>query len=450
MLEARTRKYLLNFGRSEESILPNLKLYTFWRVTSRVKKLRNLINFMSELEDARDNLEDALKAIGKEEHFNKLADHEKTLESHLTVEMDSGKEEVFKAFRSQHSTLRGPGKGGIRFSDGVNEDEVKALSLWMTLKTAVADIPYGGAKGGVVVDPKKLSEGEQKRLSQGYIRSMKELIGPDCDIPAPDMNTGQKHMAWMMNEYSDIVGEKKPGVVTGKPVELFGSKGRAESTGYGAVYVIEKIIEKEGLSLENLTAAVQGFGNAAEPAVKMLEEIGVNVVAVSDSSGATSKQEGFSHGELTSCKRDGGSVCKIGDNISNEELMTMDVDFLIPAAIEGVITEENAGDIEADYIVEVANGPTTRKADKILEEKDVTVIPDILANSGGVTASYYEWVQNRTGEYWEKEEVLEKLKKNMQTAYIQFRHVREEEEVYGRDAAYMMAARKLVDALEAC
>ncbi|MFB6174616.1 MAG: Glu/Leu/Phe/Val dehydrogenase [Candidatus Nanohalobium sp.] len=404
---------------------------------------------MSELEDARENLEDALKAIGEEEHFEMLANHEKTLETNITVEKDSGEKEVFQAFRSQHSTLRGPGKGGIRFSKRVSEDEVKALSLWMTLKCAVADIPYGGAKGGVIVDPDKLSERERKRLSKAYIDSISQIIGPDRDVPAPDMNTGAQEMAWMMDEYSKIRGEKVPSVITGKPVDAFGSKGRAEATGYGAAYVIEKIIEEEGLKASNLTAAVQGFGNAARPAVERLEEIGVKVVGVSDSSGATKDENGFSYGELVERKSEEGTVCKLGENISNEELLAMDVDFLLPSAIQGVITEENADKIKASYIVEVANGPTTRRADELLEERDVKMIPDVLANSGGVTVSYYEWVQNRRGEYWEKDEVLDKLRKNIQEAYAQFRELRDQKDVYGRDAAYMIAARKLVDSLEA-
>ncbi|PSH00990.1 MAG: glutamate dehydrogenase, partial [Nanohaloarchaea archaeon SW_7_46_7] len=352
---------------------------------------------MSQLDDSRKNLEDALETLDKQDFYERLAFHERTLETHVTVERDSGRKEVFKAFRSQHSTLRGPGKGGIRFSEDVSEEEVKALSLWMTLKTAVADIPFGGAKGGVVVDPSKLSDSEEKHLSEAYIDSISEFIGPDRDVPAPDMNTGARHMAWMMDEYSRIECKTVPGVITGKPVEAFGSKGRGKATGYGAVYIIEKIIEEKGLESEELTAAVQGFGNAAEPAVERLEEIGVDVIAVSDSGGATFESGGFSHELLTECKRDAGTVCKTGENISNEELLSLDVDFLLPAAIQEVITEENAGDIQADYIVEIANGPTTREADEILKRREITVIPDVLANSGGVTVSYYEWVQNRTG-----------------------------------------------------
>lgn len=403
---------------------------------------------MSELEDAQNNLKEALKAIGEEDYFRRLKDPKRFVEVNFPVEMDNGEKEMFKGFRSQHSNVRGPGKGGIRFSPRVNEDEVKALSIWMSLKCAVADIPYGGAKGGVVVDPEELSESEEQRLSRRFMDSIAEIIGENRDVPAPDMNTSGKHMAWMMDEYSEDNRENIPGVITGKPVEAFGSKGRADATGYGAVYIIEKIIEDENLNPQELTAAVQGFGNAAAPAVEKLDELGVKVVAVSDSSGATYQENGFSYEELTECRSEEGSVCKIGERISNDELLTQDVDFLIPAAIEGVITEENADDVQADYVVEIANGPTTRNADEILEENGVSLIPDILANSGGVTVSYYEWVQNRTGEYWERDKVLQKLRDNIQEAYNQFEKLRDQEGIYGRKAAYMIAARKIVDTIK--
>lgn len=403
---------------------------------------------MTELEDARKNLRDALEKIGEEEFYPKLENPEKFLEVNFTVEMDNGEKKNFKGFRSQHSTTRGPGKGGIRFSSHVNEQEVKALSIWMSLKCAIADIPYGGAKGGVIVDPSELSESEEERLSRNYIDAISEIIGVDKDVPAPDMNTSGRHMAWMMDEYSEDNREHIPGIVTGKPVEVFGSKGRADSTGYGAVYIIEKIIEEENLDPENLTAAVQGFGSAASPAVEKLDELGVNVVATSDSSGATYKEDGFSYKELTKCREENGSVCKIGRQISNNELLALDVDFLIPAAIENVITEENAGEVSADYIVEIANGPTTREADQILEEKNVTMIPDVLANSGGVTVSYYEWVQNKTGEYWKEDKVLNKLRENIQEAYRQFKEIRNSRNVYGREAAYIIGAEKIVEAMK--
>ncbi|MBY6293903.1 glutamate dehydrogenase [Nanohaloarchaea archaeon H01] len=403
---------------------------------------------MSELEDAQENLREALKSIGKEEYFDRLKDPKRFVEVNFPVEMDSGETDVFKGFRSQHSTVRGPAKGGIRFSENVNEGEVKALSLWMSLKCAVADIPYGGGKGGVVVDPTDLSEREEQRLSRRYIDAIAEVIGEKRDIPAPDMNTSSKHMAWMMDEYSEDNREHIPGVITGKPVEAFGSKGRAESTGYGAAYIIEKMIEERNLDPEKLTAAVQGFGNAASPAVEKLDELGVKIIAVSDSSGATYNEYGFSYRELTECREENGTVCKIGEEITNEELLELDVDFLIPAAIEGVITQENADQIQADCIVEVANGPTSREADEILEENGVEMIPDILANSGGVTVSYYEWVQNRTGEYWEKDKVLNKLKENIQDAYTQFNEKRQQENLYGRQAAYRIAVEKIVDSIE--
>lgn len=401
---------------------------------------------MSELEDARRNFKDALEEIGAEEHYEPLANHEKTLETSLEVEMDDGETEVFTAYRSLHSTLRGPGKGGIRFSTNVSEEEVKALSLWMTLKNAVAEIPYGGAKGGVRVDPDRLSQGEEERISRSYIRSILDQIGPDIDIPAPDMNTSSRHMAWMMDEYSLMQGRKVPGVITGKPVEMFGSEGRADATGFGAAYVIEEMLED--IDSDQVTAAVQGFGNAAEPAVRKLEELGVKVVAVSDHTGARYDENGLSYDELVSCEREHGMVCEVGDEIDNMDILELDVDILVPAAIQNVITEENAERISADYIVEIANGPTTREADEVLERKDVTLVPDILANSGGVTVSYYEWLQNRSGEYWTREKVLEKLRNNIQQAYRDFRDYRDSKGLYGRDAAYQMAAQRLVSARE--
>ncbi len=403
---------------------------------------------MSELDDAKQNLKNALQHLGKEEYYKQLSRPDRFVETSFTVEMDDEEKRSFTGYRSQHSDTRGPGKGGIRFSEEVNEDEVKALSLWMSLKTAVADIPFGGAKGGVKVDTRELSEKEEERLSREYINSISEIVGENKDVPAPDMNTGGKHMAWMMDEYSQNRSELVPGVITGKPVEAFGSKGRAEATGYGAAYIIEKIIEDRGMDPESLTAAVQGFGNAAAPAVEKLEEMGVDVVAVSDSGGATYNEEGFSFNELKECKRDHGTVCKMGENISNEELLGLDVDFLLPAALENVITEDNADDVEADFVVEIANGPTTLEADKVLEQNGVEMIPDILANSGGVTVSYYEWVQNRSGDYWEKEKVLEKLRENIQNAYRQFQELREDEDLYGRDAAYIMGAKKIVETME--
>jgi len=404
---------------------------------------------MTELEDARKNLKEALSKIDEEEFYDRLKDPERFVEVNFSVEMDSGDEKMLKAFRSQHSSVRGPAKGGIRFSPDVNEEEVKALSIWMSLKCAIADIPFGGAKGGVVVDASELSENEEERISRNYIDAIGEIIGPDKDVPAPDMNTGSKHMAWMMDEYSEDNRELVSGVITGKPVEAFGSKGRGDSTGFGAVYIIEQIIEDENLNPDDLTAVVQGFGNAGAPAVKRLDELGVDVVAVSDASGATYDSEGLSYSDLVDCKSNQGSVCSIGEDISNEELLSLDVDFLIPAAIGGVINKDNVSGVSADYIVEIANGPTTREADNILEENNVTVIPDVLTNSGGVTVSYYEWVQNRSGEYWEREKVLDKLKDNIQGAYKEFRDLRDSEGLYGREVAYMIGAEKIVKCMKA-
>ncbi|MFB6192616.1 MAG: Glu/Leu/Phe/Val dehydrogenase [Candidatus Nanohaloarchaea archaeon] len=399
---------------------------------------------MSELEDARNTLKSALEKIGRENYFERLRNPERFVEVEIPVEMDSGETRVFKGYRSQHSTIRGPGKGGIRFSENVNEDEVKALSTWMTLKTAIAGIPYGGAKGGVKADPSELSEAEEKKLSENYINSIQEFIGPDKDVPAPDMNTSSKHMAWMMDEYSKIKGEQKPGVITGKPVEAFGSKGRDDATGYGAAYIIERIAEEE--DMENPTVAVQGFGNAAAPAVEYLDRNGFDVVAVADSSGVAYKSEGLTYSELEKRKEEEGKLSGLGDEISIDEFFSLEVDFLVPAAIQGVITEENADDIAADYVVEIANGPTTSEADQILERNEVEVIPDVLANSGGVTVSYYEWVQNRTGEYWPREKVLEKLRENILAAYREFKS--ESRGETNRENAYILGVKKVVSALE--
>lgn len=401
---------------------------------------------MSELEDARNNLKDALEAVGKDEHYDRLKNPERFVEVNFPVEMDSGETQVFQGFRSQHSTVRGPAKGGIRFAEMVNEDEVKALSLWMSLKCAVANIPYGGAKGGVVVDPDSLTTSELKRLSENYIDAIAAVIGPDTDVPAPDMNTGAREMAWMMDEYSRIAGETTPGVITGKPVEAFGSKGRADATGYGAAYVIEKMIEEKELEPAELTAAVQGFGNAGAPAVEKLVDMGVNVVAVSDARGGIYSENGFPYDEISG--DDSGRLDRAGEEITNEELLELDVDFLIPAAIENVLTVENAEEVNADHIVEIANGPTTRDADRILEERGVNMVPDILANSGGVTVSYYEWVQNRTGEYWSREKVLEKLRENIRSAYSDFSSLKRSKNLYGRDAAYRIAVQRLVNAIQ--
>lgn len=403
---------------------------------------------MSELEDARDNLREALEVIDEEEYYEFLKNPERFVEVNFSVEMDGGDKKVFRGFRSQHSTTRGPAKGGIRFSKNVSEEEVKALSLWMTLKCAIADIPYGGGKGGVIVDATELSENEEERLSRRYIDAVSEIIGENKDVPAPDMNTSSKHMAWMMDEYSTDKREHIPGVITGKPVEVFGSKGRDKSTGYGAVYIIEKIIEDTGRDKENLTAAVQGFGNAAEPAIEKLDELGINVVAVSDANGGTYAEQGLDYSELKKQHTKEGTVKGFEEDISNEELLELDVDFLVPAAISGVITKDNADEIDADYIVEIANGPTTREADQILANKDLIMVPDVLANCGGVTVSYYEWVQNKSGNYWDKDRVLEELRENIQGAYTQFESVKDERNLYGRQAAYIMAVKKIVNSMK--
>ncbi len=403
---------------------------------------------MSVLEDAQKNLREALENTGNGDYADRLMEPERSLEVSFTVQMDDGSTRSFDGFRTHHSTARGPGKGGIRFSPRVNDDEVQALSTWMTLKCALADIPLGGAKGGVTVDPSELSESEEERVTRRFTDAIEPVIGPDTDVPAPDMNTGREHMAWIFDEYSRLQGEQKPAVVTAKPLEVGGSRGRADSTGFAAADLMEAVAEDNGKDIEEVTVAVQGFGHAARPFVKRARQLGANVVAVSDADGGTHDPEGLEYRPLADYSDDTGSVTGFAENVSNAELLEMDVDFLVPAAIEEVVTSENAADIEADAVLEIANGPTTYEADETLYENGVDVIPGILANAGGVTVSYYEWVQNRQGDYWSRDEVLERMRESMLSAYEDFRQRRDERDVRGRIAAYEVAVERLVEAMK--
>ncbi len=403
---------------------------------------------MSVLEDAQANLSEALENTDNTDYERRLMEPERSLEVSFTVRMDDGSTRSFDGFRTQHSTVRGPGKGGVRFSPRVNDDEVQALSTWMTLKCALADIPLGGAKGGVSVDPSELSESEEERLTRRFTDAIEPVIGPDTDVPAPDMNTGREHMAWIFDEYSRLEGEETPAVVTAKPLEVGGSRGRADSTGFAAADLMKAVAEDRNKDIGEVTVAVQGFGHAARPFVKRATRLGANVVAVSDAEGGTHDPDGFEYRPLADHSDDTGSVTGFADDISNAELLEMDVDFVVPAAIEEVITEENAPDIRADTVLEIANGPTTYEADKVLYDNGVEVIPGILANAGGVTVSYYEWVQNRQGDYWSREEVLDRMKESMLSAYDDFRRRREERGIRGRVAAYEVAVERVVEAME--
>lgn len=390
----------------------------------------------------------------------------------LQVSMDNGKKQDFQAFRSQHNDALGPYKGGIRFHKDVSEPEIKALSLWMSLKCSIAGLPYGGGKGGVVVDPKKLSEKELERLSRAYARFLTPHIGSHVDIPAPDVNTNGQIMSWMLDEYEKTVGYHSRGTFTGKPIILGGSIGRDKATGFGGVLALRFLIERLKQQAPNtdttpwytkpisqITIAVQGFGNVGYFFAKIASEMGFRVVAVSDSKGATYIEEGLDPVATMECKQEKGSlagcyckggVCdlKAGKMISNQDLLKLPVDVLVPSALEDVITKENVSDIKAQVIVEMANGPITPEADDTLLKRNVLVVPDIYANSGGVSVSYFEWVQNNYGYYWGEAEVDEKLENLMKTSFnhIFSRYEASKPAISLRNAAYVLAVERIISA----
>jgi len=365
------------------------------------------------------------------------------------VRLDDGTTQVFTGYRVQHNLARGPAKGGIRYHPSVSLDEVKGLAMWMTWKSAVVNIPYGGAKGGVIVDPKRLSRRELETLSRRYATEISIIIGPDEDIPAPDMGTDARIMAWIMDTISMHRGHSVAGVVTGKPVSIGGTLGRMEATGRGIHYIVQEAAQARGLALEGATIAIQGFGNVGSVAAWLLSRAGCRVIAVSDSSGGLHNPKGLDIDVLWHYKRAGGSLIdsRSGDKISNEELLTLPVDILIPAALEGQINSHNAPAIKAKMIVEGANGPTTPKADDILADLDVLVVPDILANAGGVIVSYFEWVQDLQFLFWEEEEVNERLHRIITKAFRDVTRLAEAEKVSMREAAMILAIKRVVEAV---
>lgn len=379
-----------------------------------------------------------------------LRDPMRILEVHFPVRMDDGTTKAFTGFRVQYNDARGPTKGGIRFHPDETLDTVKALAAWMTWKCAVVDIPYGGGKGGVICNPKELSIGELERISRGYIRAIGRFIGPEKDIPAPDVYTTPQIMAWMMDEYSKLVGYNAPGVITGKPIPLGGSLGRGDATARGTVYVILEVAKILGLKLKGATVAVQGYGNAGYFAAKLMSELaGSKVVAVTDSRGGAYAPGGIDPEAALAHKETTGSVSGLvgGKGITNQEILELDVDVLVPAAIENVITGKNAGSIKAKIIAEAANGPTTPEADEILYRSGKYLIPDFLCNAGGVTVSYFEWVQNITGYYWNLEEVHERLKDKMTRAFHNVHKMAQENKVDNRTAAYMVSVQRVAEAM---
>jgi glutamate dehydrogenase/leucine dehydrogenase len=387
----------------------------------------------------------------KEKDTEILKSPKKIIAVSIPVKMDNGDLKVFKGYRVQHNDALGPHKGGIRYFPKVDLDEVSALSFWMTFKCAVADIPYGGGKGGVTVDSKKLSLGELERLTRGYLRAIADSIGPKKDIPAPDMYTNAQIMGWFMDEYSRLQGQSEPAVVTGKPLEIGGSLGRDKATGVGGFFVFEKIIKNLKIKKKEINLAVQGFGNAGSNFAEIAYNNNYKIVAVSDSRGGIYNKNGLNINKLIEHKTKTGSVIDFKDakNISNEELLELKVNILIPSALENVINIKNAKKIKAKIIIEIANGPVSGEAEIELNKKGKIIVPDILANSGGVIVSYFEWVQNLQNYYWSLEEVNKKLKEKIEKATLKVWQYKENYNIDMRTAAYLVGLEKIVNAIKA-
>lgn len=366
----------------------------------------------------------------------------------IPVRMDDGDYRVFEGYRVQHNLARGPAKGGIRYHPNVTLDEVKALAMWMSWKTAVVGIPYGGAKGGIVCNPKEMSEKELEGLTRRFTTEIAIIIGPEKDIPAPDVYTNPQTMAWIMDTYSMHRGYSTPGVVTGKPLSIGGSLGRNEATARGCMFTIREACKHLGIDPRKATAAVQGYGNAGSIAAMLLQDLGCKIIAVSDSKGGIQSSQGFDASKVLGHKMKTGSVVGFPKTklISNEALLELECDILVPAALENVITKDNAGKVKAKIVGEAANGPTTPEADEILSKKGVFLIPDILANAGGVTVSYFEWVQDLQGFFWGEDEVNSKLEQIMNKSFADVLSISEKNKVDMRTAAYMLAISRVAEA----
>jgi glutamate dehydrogenase (NAD(P)+) len=377
--------------------------------------------------------------------YKVLRHPEKQIIVSIPIQLDTGDVEVFTGYRVIHNTSRGPGKGGIRFDPNVTIDEVKALAAWMTWKCAVVNIPFGGAKGGVVCDPTKLSDTELERVTRRYTAALINALGPESDIPAPDVNTNERVMAWIMDTYAMHKQSASLGVVTGKPIEIGGSLGRREATGRGCMIVTKEALRHLGLPVRGSRVAVQGFGNVGSVAAKLLGQEGLTVVAISDASTGVYNEHGIYIDEALQWIRENRYLDGYlgGDAISNQELLSLEVDVLLPAAVENVITRRNAAGINTKVICEGANGPTTAAADRILEDKGVFVIPDILANAGGVTVSYFEWVQNRTGYFWDEQTVVDRLEAITVRSFADVLEVANRHSVDMRTAAYMLSVERV-------
>jgi glutamate dehydrogenase len=408
------------------------------------------------LENAKQQLFDIAKVLELDKKtIDRLLKIENFVFGEISIKLDNGNTQKFKAWRSQHNNACGPYKGGIRFHEGVTEEEVRALSMWMTWKTAVVGIPYGGAKGGVAVNPKSLSKSELQRLSRAYIKLIYKSIGADKDIPAPDVNTNAEIMGWMLDEYEKLVGHKEPGALTGKPIELGGSKGRTEATGLGGSYVLDSFVKKIKKQKKNVSVAVQGFGNVGSYFTRFVYLNGYKVVAVSDSKNTLYNEKGLNISKVFEYKmaNDTFKGFSGGKLLPPEAVLSLNVDILVPAALENAVNEDNVSKINARHILEMANGPITPKAEEILTAKKILIVPDVLANAGGVAVSYFEWVQNLQNYYWEEREVYAKLKKIMDDAFasvwIEFdRLVKISKKATLRQAAYSLAVQKVIKAMK--
>jgi len=404
-------------------------------------------------EDTLQRLNGLTEYSGKEgvrftpEDLRILEAPKRTLVVNFPVKFKDGSTRVINGYRVQYNDARGPTKGGLRFHPQVDLDEVKALALWMALKTAVVDVPYGGAKGGITINPKETAVEDLEKVSRGFIQQIHNFVGPDKDIPAPDVYTNAQTMAWMLDEFEKIKGVKAPGMITGKPIELGGSLGRDIATSLGGAYVLKEMARIYDLGLAP-TVAIQGFGNAGMNMAKILSDWGYKIVAVSDSKGGVYDAAGLDVKKLIDVKTKTRTVTDYAGAkpVSNEELLLLKVDVLVPAALENQITEKNAADIKAKVIIELANGPVTHDADKILHKNDVVVAPDILANAGGVTVSYFEWVQNLQGYYWTKEDVFRKLEVKMVDAFNRIHELVKLHDIDHRTAAYIVAINRIIDA----
>jgi glutamate dehydrogenase (NADP+) len=404
------------------------------------------------LVDAGHRLDDALSCSDvSDETLARLRQPRSSLKVSIPVRMDDGSLEIFRGYRVRYDSTRGPAKGGIRFHEGVDVDEVTTLAFWMTFKTALLDLPFGGAKGGVTVDPKRLSSSELERLSRGYIAAVADAIGPDVDVPAPDVATSELVMGWMADEYAKIRRAHVPAVLTGKPLSLGGIPGRSSATSDGAFHVIEQLRDRLVGDVAAPRVAIQGFGNAGSQLAVALADQGFRVVAVSDSSAAVHDPDGLDAAALRRHKLATGSLADApgGRELDPDDLLTLDVDLLVPAALEGALHGDNAAHVRARAVVEVANGPVTSKADTILDEHGVTVVPDILANAGGVTVSWFEWIQNRSGDAWTADAVRARLAERMDRETRHVREVADERQVPLRTAAYVVALERLASAMEA-